>query len=237
MCPAHPPPATPAASPRTRRRIWLGLAAAAAAAGLPLAWWLRQGTWPWPGAGAGAQRAAANVDEELDFCVASPALAHDPASGLAPEAPRPVPADTRCPVCGMYPARYPRWAAQVIYRDHHAHFFDSPVDLLQFLGEVGRHRSGFGRQDILSIWVTDARSERPEWLPAERAWFVHGSSVRGPMRTPDLPAFASREQAKDFARERGGQPLGLGDINPDILRSLSSRRKHELHQHLQAEMG
>ncbi|MGE5332247.1 MAG: hypothetical protein ACM3Q3_10845, partial [Nitrospirota bacterium] len=50
---------------------------------------------------------------EADVCVVAPPTPYNPASGLPLQAARPVPADVRCPVCGMYPARSPDWAAQV----------------------------------------------------------------------------------------------------------------------------
>ncbi|MBU1396829.1 MAG: nitrous oxide reductase accessory protein NosL, partial [Gammaproteobacteria bacterium] len=68
-----------------------------------------------------------------DLCIVAPATPYDPASGRAMLAPRPIPADARCPVCGMYPARFSRWAAQSIFKDGAAHYFDSPLDLFVFL--------------------------------------------------------------------------------------------------------
>ena len=229
MCahsPLTPPPHAAGAS--LRRRAWLGAAGTAAvAAGLSATWLLSRGRWPWQSA----------AEDPLDFCVTSPAVAHDARSGLAPDVPRPVPADARCPVCGMYPARYPRWAAQVLYRDHHAHFFDSPVDLFQFLPDVGRHRNGFSAADILSRWVSDASADTVQWIALESAWFVHGSSVLGPMRIPDLPAFASQASAEAFSQRRGGKVLPFAAVGPEVVRSLSTKRNHTLHKQLEAEMG
>jgi copper chaperone NosL len=69
---------------------------------------------------------------------------HDPVIGLDPIAARPVPAEARCPVCGMYPARYPRWAAQLIFKDGKALFFDSPLELFRFLLDMGRYHDAHG---------------------------------------------------------------------------------------------
>ncbi|MDO5288488.1 MAG: nitrous oxide reductase accessory protein NosL [Pseudomonadota bacterium] len=234
MCAHSSPPQPPAPGPSAHRRAWLLGAActAAVAAGLAATWRLGR----WPGQTPALAPAPAAVTGLDDFCITAPAMAYDARSGLAPDAPRPVPADARCPVCGMYPARYPRWAAQVLYRDQHAHFFDSPVDLLQFLADVGRHRSGHSAADILSRWVSHAGTDTAHaahaaaWIALESAWFVHGSSAMGPMRTPDLPAFASQAQAQAFSRQRGGQVLAWADITPAIVQSLSTRRKHTLHE-------
>ena len=69
---------------------WLGLAvalAAVAAAGVAALWHSPSS--------ANARLAAA-----IEVCVVAPPLAFDPQSGLALHAPRPVPVDARCPVCG-----------------------------------------------------------------------------------------------------------------------------------------
>ncbi len=208
-----PPAAASAKSPLTRRRwLWLagaGALAAAGAAGLAL----RRAVPGQPPAG----------DEGLDeVCIVAPPTPYDPASGLPPEAPRPVPPDARCPVCGMFPARNPRWAAQIIYTDHSAQYFDSPVNLLLFLANVSRYSPNRSEADVQSRWVTDAASG--QWTPLEQAWFVHGSEVRGPMRTPDLPAFAREEDAARFAAKRGGQALPWARITPQILEALSKER-------------
>ncbi len=56
-----------------------------------------------------------------EVCIVAPPQPYDPASGLALHAPRPVPVDARCPVCGMYPARNPDWAAQLVFANGDTH--------------------------------------------------------------------------------------------------------------------
>ena len=208
--------------PAAARRLLLGASALCVAAAAGLSWQY-------------AHRPSAAFEPPAeDVCLVPPArqsVAHpyDPASGLEIFAARPVTADARCPVCGMYPARSPRWAAQALYRDGHVHFFDSPIDLFQFMADVPRYSPGRSASDILSTWVTDAPSSR--WVAAEQAWYVHGSDALGPMRMGDLPAFASRDEAAGFARQRGGQVLAHDAITPAIVKSLSVERSHALHQH------
>ena len=50
--------------------------------------------------------------------------------------PREVQRNTRCPVCGMYPAMSPQWMAQIVFNDQSASSFDSPVDLFRFLNNM-----------------------------------------------------------------------------------------------------
>jgi nitrous oxide reductase accessory protein NosL len=161
-----------------------------------------------------------------DLCIVAPATPHDPASGLAMLAPRPIPADARCPVCGMYPARFPRWAAQSLFKDGAAHFFDSPLDLFVFLQKVNRHDRRYDQDDVAVSFVTDF--ETGQWIEAHDAFFVHGSSVFGPMREADLPAFSSREAAATLARSRGGRVLGFTDVTPELILSLN-RSVHHRH--------
>ncbi|MCV2219797.1 nitrous oxide reductase accessory protein NosL [Thauera sp. Sel9] len=158
-----------------------------------------------------------------DICIVAPArvsAAHpyDPASGLDMLAARPVPADARCPVCGMYPARFPNWAAQLIFSDGSAHFFDSPVDLFVFLDEPARFDAKHTAEDAAALYVADHRSG--SWLDARKAVFVIGSGVRGPMRGPDLPAFAEAAAALAFIAEHGGRALAFDEIGRSTVHDL-----------------
>lgn len=168
---------------------------------------------------------AAAFDPMEDYCLVAPALPYDAASGLAMFEPRPLPADARCPVCGMYPARFPRWAAQTIFRDGAVHFFDSPVNLLVFLADVSRYNRAYQLADVVASFVTDVEDGR--WIDARTAYYVHGSNALGPMRDGNLPAFSTREAALRFADARGGSVLGADDVTPAILRTLS----HDIHHH------
>ena len=206
-----------------RRRGWLWVCGGLCTAGVMGALATHRRWWP----------AAAAVPEiEPEVCVVAPPLPHDPASGLALHAPRPVPADARCPVCGMFPARQPLWAGQAVYRDGAAHFFDSPVDLMQFLTAVERYSAGRSAADVHTSWVTDAAGRG--WVELTKAWFVHGSDALGPMRRGDLPAFADEAGAAEFAGRRGGRVLTFEAVTPAILKSLAVERGAGLHEHAHA---
>ncbi len=164
------------------------------------------------------------VERPDDFCIVAPALPYDPTSGLGKFEPRGIPPDARCPVCGMYPARFPRWAAQAIFHDGATQFFDSPVNLHVFLDDVNRYNSGYGGADIVATFVTDVTSGN--WTESTRAFYVHGSDALGPMRDGNLPAFTERRAAERFAAERGGVVLSAEGITPEILRSLTHSVHH-----------
>lgn len=189
------------------RLVAISLALMCAMAAL---WWM-----PVPPVG---QAVAFDPSEEV--CIVAPPTPFDASTGLALDAPRAVPPDARCPVCGMFPALHPEWAAQVIYRDGATHFFDSPVSLLVFLAKPDRF-SRHAAEGILAVYITDAASGR--WSPAHTAFYVHGSNALGPMRNGNLPAFTERTAAERFAAERGGVVLMLKDVDQATLRQLANR--------------
>lgn len=161
-----------------------------------------------------------------DLCIVAPATPYDPGSGLDMLDPRPIPDKARCPVCGMYPARFPRWAAQTLFADGAAHFFDSPVDLFAFLHRLDRNDRSYTLDDVAVSFVKNHDSD--QWIEAQQAFFVHGSSVVGPMRDADLPAFVSRKAAETFAAQHGGRVLTFADITPELIQSLN-RNVHHRH--------
>ena len=208
-----------------RRRLLLAGAAGALAAGTALLW------------DYGRSASAGFEPPAEDVCIVAPTRvtpphAFDPANGLAMYDARPIPADARCPVCGMFPARQPLWAGQAVYRDGAAHFFDSPVDLMQFLTAVERYSAGRSAADVHTSWVTDAAGRG--WVELTKAWFVHGSDALGPMRRGDLPAFADEAGAAEFAGRRGGRVLTFEAVTPAILKSLAVERGAGLHEHAHA---
>ena len=160
-----------------------------------------------------------------EVCVVAPPTRYDPSLGLPLSAARAVPQDVRCPVCGMYPARSLDWAAQIIFADGDAQFFDSPVSLFLYLQEVGRYSPGRKADQIVAHYVTDA--EGKQWTDARQAVYVQGSSAIGPMRAGNLPAFASVEAATQFAQQRGGIVVTFQDIDPAVVQRLGGQRRHE----------
>lgn len=159
-----------------------------------------------------------------DICIVAPTHAYDPASGLPMTAPREVPAQARCPVCGMYPARHRRWAAQVIFQDGDVQFLDSPLSLFQYLQQVSRYTPGRHASHIAAVYVSDQDSG--QWLEVDEAVFVHGSSLMGPMRSGNLPAFASEAQAQAFINLRGGFTMTAARLRQRLPEDLQALTPH-----------
>lgn len=165
--------------------------------------------------------------------VLSPALLVFPV--LAEETPvaQTVARETRCPVCGMYPARYPKWMAQLAFSDRTTQAFDSPLELFRFLNDVAKYDRRHKRSDVAAVFLTDYA--RGGWIEGKRAFLVAGSTARGPMNNADLPAFGSKDAAEQFAKANGGKALAFEQITPEILQSLVSPAhdpgRHEHHEH------
>lgn len=137
-----------------------------------------------------------------------PAVAQVPEVAVAQAVAR----ETRCPVCGMYPARYPKWMAQVAFSDRTTLAFDSPLDLFRFLGNMAKYDRRHSRADVAAIFLSD--HARGGWIEARRAFLVVGSTARGPMNNADLPAFGSREAAEAFVKSSGGKVLAFDQVTP-----------------------
>lgn len=159
-----------------------------------------------------------------DVCIVAPTFAYDPSSGLAPTAAREVPAQARCPVCGMFPARNRRWAAQVIFSDGAVQFLDSPLSLFHYLQRVERYTPGRGAADIAAVYTSDQVSG--QWLDADQAIYVHGSTLLGPMRAGNLPAYASESDARALVSVRGGELMSAAQLRQSLPPALQKLAPH-----------
>lgn len=113
----------------------------------------------------------------------------------------------KCPVCGMFVAKYPDWAAQVRFTDGARLVFDGAKDLLRYLADMGRYGGTHQRGDVAAVYVTDYYSLEP--IDGTTAFYVAGSDVYGPMGKELLP-FAVRAEAEEFLRDhRGSRIVGF----------------------------
>jgi nitrous oxide reductase accessory protein NosL len=133
-----------------------------------------------------------------------------------------ISAQQRCPVCGMYPARYPVWAAQVVFKDRSMIALESPAELFRFLRNVKKYDVKHTVSDIARIYATDYAQHA--WIDAKLAFYVQGSGAKGPMGG-DLPAFVSKSAAENFAKQSGGNV-----VNFDTLASVEAG-SHSGHAH------
>ncbi len=113
-----------------------------------------------------------------------------------------VPKESKCPVCGMFVAKYPKWVG-LIKHNGHDFYFDGAKDMFKFYFDPKRYYYEEGN-DFNDVFVTDYYSLQQ--LVASEAWYVLGSNVYGPMGHELIP-FETKEKAIDFAKEHSGEEV------------------------------
>jgi nitrous oxide reductase accessory protein NosL len=125
--------------------------------------------------------------------------------------------EAKCPVCGMFVAKYPDWIAQVHWPDHIA-YFDGAKDMFKYLFDLERYAAGRKRDQITAIYVTEYYDIVP--IEAREAWFVIGSDVYGPMGRELIP-LATKEDARAFLKDhKGKRILRFDDVTPAVIKPL-----------------
>jgi len=126
-----------------------------------------------------------------------------------------VPKDAKCPVCGMFVYKYPKWSA-LIEINSKKYYFDGVKDMMKFYIFDGDFP--FDRSKISKILVQDFYTLQP--ISAKDAWFVIGSNIYGPMGNELIP-FKDEESAKEFMKEHKGEKiLKFDEITPSIVMGL-----------------
>ncbi len=144
-------------------------------------------------------------------------LAIPVARGGAAGAVTPKPMD-KCPVCGMFVAKYPDWTAQAIYRDGSYAVFDGVKDLFKYLFNLRTYAPGRAAADIEHLYVTDYYSLT--YIDGKEAFYVLGSDVLGPMGREVIP-FAKETEAREFVKDhKGKQLLRFGDVTAAAIKAL-----------------
>jgi nitrous oxide reductase accessory protein NosL len=116
--------------------------------------------------------------------------------------------DDKCPVCGMFPKRYPYGKCQLKTKNGHTVHFCSTQCLFAFLGKQEMYVDK--SIDPLLIWVVDRNSGM--WISGRTAFYVIGSKkVFGPMGYEALP-FNSLGEAEAFTGTNGGSTSIFSDL-------------------------
>lgn len=116
--------------------------------------------------------------------------------------------DDKCPVCGMFVYKYPKWAAEIIFHDGTYAVFDGPKDMLRYYFDISKYNRNKTRDDIAGIYVTEYYTT--EHTEAKDVFFVTGSDVYGPMGEELVPV-KGREAAEAFRRDHKGKDIKTFD--------------------------
>jgi nitrous oxide reductase accessory protein NosL len=107
---------------------------------------------------------------------------------------KPGPKD-KCPVCGMFVAKYPDWVAQIHTKDGGVFFFDGAKDMFKAYYNGEKYLGGKRAGDVAAVYVTDYYSLG--FIDGREAYYVLGSDVYGPMGLELIP-FERKQDAEEF---------------------------------------
>ena len=134
--------------------------------------------------------------------------------------------DEKCPVCGMFVYKYPRWAAQIFYKhkNNTRHLsFDGVKDMMKFyFNSLKWGKFYFAkRNNIAKMLVTDYYTQKA--FDARDAYFVIGSNIYGPMGNELIP-FSTKQEAENFKKEHEGKKiLKFSEIKESLPYSLDTK--------------
>jgi nitrous oxide reductase accessory protein NosL len=134
--------------------------------------------------------------------------------------------DDKCPVCGMFVYKYPRWATQIFYKhkNHEHHLsFDGVKDMMKvYFNNKKWGKYAFAkRKNITKILVTDYYSQKA--IDARSAFFVLGSNIYGPMGNELIP-FKNKNDAQNFKNDHKGKSvLKFSDIKENLSYKLDTK--------------
>ena len=122
-----------------------------------------------------------------------------------------VPTNAKCPVCGMFVSKYPKWAALIEY-DGKKQYFDGVKDMMKYYIFDGDFP--YDRSQITQITVSDYYTI--EEISAKEAFYVLDSDIFGPMGRELIP-FKSKKSAKAFMADHNGKAMVIFDEITDKM--------------------
>jgi len=125
-----------------------------------------------------------------------------------------VPKEAKCPVCGMFVAKYPKWAALMVINSKN-YYFDGIKDMMKYYFFDGDF--SYDRTKIDKILVTNYYTLKE--INAKDAFYVYDSKIFGPMGR-ELIAFKTKKEAQNFINDHGGKLMRFSDITPKNVMAL-----------------
>lgn len=122
----------------------------------------------------------------------------------------------KCPVCGMFVAKYTHWLAEIVFKDGSYAAFDGPKDMFKYYQNLQKYAASKKASDIAGVYVTEYYSTK--LLDARKLFFVAGSDVYGPMGDEFVP-LATEETAREFIKDhKGTKILKFQEVTNELLR-------------------
>jgi len=129
----------------------------------------------------------------------------------------PTPQD-KCPVCGMFVARFPDFLAQVIFKDGSYAVFDGAKDMFKYYLDMARYNPAKKESDIDSIYMMDYYTLTP--IDGLKAYYIIGSDMYGPMGKELIP-FEKEADAQEFMKNHHGKSMvKFGEVTTAMLKEM-----------------
>jgi nitrous oxide reductase accessory protein NosL len=126
-----------------------------------------------------------------------------------------VPSEAKCPVCGMFVSKYPKWTTMMEH-DGKIYYFDGVKDMMKYYifdGDFIYDRAHITQMKVSDYYTLEA-------IPAKKAFYVLDSDVFGPMGRELIP-FKSLKSAEDFSADHNGRAIVKFDgITDSMLMKL-----------------
>lgn len=130
---------------------------------------------------------------------------------------KPTPKD-KCPVCGMFVAKYPDFLAEILYKDGSSAFFDGTKDMFKYYFNLKKYQPSKNLSDIDSLYVTNYYDLT--LIDGFSAHYVMGSDIYGPMGRELIP-FEKEADAKQFMKDHKGKSiLKFKEVTYEMVKSL-----------------
>ena len=124
----------------------------------------------------------------------------------------------------MMSARYPKFNCQIVFKDGSYEAFDSTIGLLVYLHFPDK--TGITLKPVAGIYFKDYLKQ--SWLEADKAFFVTGSEIRGPMGIQFVPV-DSQQAAEQVKKQANGKDIiHFKKINREYL--TNAARTGQLHK-------
>jgi len=124
----------------------------------------------------------------------------------------------KCPVCGMFVAKYPDFLAEILFKDGSYAVFDGTKDMFKYYFNLKKYNPQKRLEDIDSIYVTDYYNLT--LMDGYQTFYVTGSDVYGPMGKELIP-LEKEADAKEFMKDHKGQSiLRFKGITYQIIKGL-----------------
>jgi len=128
-----------------------------------------------------------------------------------------VPKDAKCPVCGMFVHKYPKWAS-LMEINGKMYYFDGVKDMMKFY--FFDKDFPYDRTKISQVLVRDYYTL--ESVDATKAFYVIDSNILGPMGH-ELIGFKTKKEAENFINDHKGRIIKFQEITVEMVEGLDAK--------------